>query len=115
MSQNPTTAPTAPSPGPQPVSRVDFAGGFNDLLRPVLEANPRLFEIATLVGVVLVVIGIFLWAKSARRGKLGGASLKPVGGSLILGTILVAPTLIIPILLGAVDILVNIVLTLAGA
>lgn len=106
-------AATAPAPADAAATNeiVDFSGGFENFIRPSVEANPQIFQLLTLIGVALVIFGVFKWMNLSRNGQAVGRSLTPVWGSLIPGVILVAPLFAIPMILGVLDVLVNFVLS----
>ena len=65
-----------------------------------------LFTLLSLVGMLLVAMAIIKWAWDRRRGGGGGGS-GAIIGAVIVGALLSAPNLIIPIVLLIVDVVIN--------
>ncbi|WP_026535764.1 hypothetical protein [Arthrobacter sp. H14] len=105
----PVEAPAAPKG-----TEVDFQSGWGDIWSSVTAGYPGIDETLTLVGVAIVVLSLIQWAWKARTGGAQRQAAKPVWGGLIIGSILAAPALLIPLLLGALDTVVNVAISLMG-
>ena len=67
----------------------------------------RLMTLLSIIGVLIVAAALVKWAWDRRRGMSGGGGSGAVWGSLLVGAVLSAPNLLIPIVLQIFDILVN--------
>lgn len=92
------------------MNKLDLASGWAKAWSVISTGNEKLIAIATVIGILLVVGSIvgYLWER--RRGS--GGNHKSVFGMLAVGAILVAPTVVFPLLLMVVDAIANSVLNL---
>lgn len=90
-----------------PAADVNFAGGWNTLWGAITSGFPQLVQIITVVGVILVLGTLLKWAWDRRRGGGMAQGAQPVWGTLIIGSILMAPTIVMPLLLLIVDGIAN--------
>lgn len=74
----------------------------------------RILNLLSIIGVVLVAFAVVKWAWDRRRGLNGGGS-GAIWGALLIGAILSAPNLLIPIVLQIFDLLVNSISKIWGA
>lgn len=88
--------------------------GWNDLWSSATEGAPGLGRIMMYAGVALIVISLVKWGWQSRGGQGMGKASKPVMGMLLIASILVAPTLVIPLLLGILDWIIAIIVNVAG-
>lgn len=65
-----------------------------------------ILKLLSIVGVLLIAFAFIKWAWDRRRGLNGGGS-GAIWGALLIGAILSAPNLLIPIVLTALDAIVN--------
>lgn len=91
---------------------VDFAGGWNKVWSAVSGVMGQgLANLLTAIGVILIVAAIFKWFWDRRRGGGGGGGT-PLVMAIVIGTILAAPQVVIPIFLKIVDWVANAALNL---
>lgn len=90
-----------------PAADVNFAGGWNTAYSAITSGFPQLMNILTVVGVILVIGTLLKWAWDRRRGGSMAQGAQPVWGVLIIGSILMAPTIVMPLLLLIVDGIAN--------
>lgn len=64
-------------------------------------------KLAAIVGVALVAWALIKWAWDRRRGGGAGGQHQGVMGALLIGAILSAPSVLLPILLTFLDVIVN--------
>jgi hypothetical protein len=93
---------------------VDISGQWNLLWSAVTVGAPQLTGILTAVGALLIIGALVMWVIK-RRTQRGLGDLTAVWGSLIIGAVLLAPPVVIPIILKLVDIIVNIVISLGAS
>lgn len=98
-----------------PAADVNFAGGWNTLWSAITSGFPQLVNIITIVGVILVAGTLAKWAWDRRRGGNLAQGAQPVWGVLIIGALLMAPTVVMPLLLIVVDGIANAGLALIKA
>lgn len=113
------SAPPAPVPAPDalvlpdsPDGRIDLTRGWDATWLSLTEGFPGLGRTLAFVGVAIVVLSLVQWAWASRRGRGQGQAARPVWGALIIGSLLTAPTVIVPLLLGVLSTLINIVISL---
>lgn len=88
--------------------------GWAELWASATEGAPGLSRIMIYAGVALIVVSLFKWGWQSRGGQGMGRASKPVMGMLVIATILVAPTMVIPLLLGILDWIISIIVNVAG-
>lgn len=89
----------------------NLKGGWSKVFSSINSAFPNLLTLLGAVGVIIVVLAIAKYFWDKRRG---GANPANLGWSLAVGGLLAAPALIIPILLGFADAVINAVSNIAG-
>jgi hypothetical protein len=62
----------------------------------------------TFIGTALVVIAVAKWAWDRRRGGGMGQGAQPLWGALIIGGVMLAPTVLLPLALTILDGVANI-------
>lgn len=100
--------------------KIDLAGGWDRLWTSISggEGIAQIANLATVVGVIIVVAAIVKWAWEKRRsgggGGGGGGGGRPDGilWALLVGAILAGPNLILPMFLTVLDTLANAVINL---
>ncbi|MGK3708556.1 hypothetical protein [Arthrobacter sp. IK3] len=114
MNQSP-----APAPAPEPLvlpeapeGKIDLTRGWDAAWASLTDGYPGLGSTLAFIGVAIVVLALFQWAWAARRGRGQGQAAKPVWGVMVIGSLLTAPTVIIPLLLGILSTVINIVFSL---
>lgn len=87
---------------------IDLNGSWSRFWNSITSAAniDRLMTLLSIVGVIIVAAAIVKWSWDRRRGVHAGNS-GAVWGSLLVGAVLSAPNLLIPIVLQIFDILVN--------
>lgn len=91
--------------------KVDLAGGWNNVWGVIKGALGGFAGLLTAVGVIVVVAALVKWLWDKRRGGGGGGSAA-VGWAIAVGSVLAAPGLIIPLILGIFDVVANAVINL---
>ncbi|MCU6481953.1 hypothetical protein [Arthrobacter sp. A2-55] len=113
---NPTPAPTpvvtVPPIGSADGGKIDLQAGWNDLWTSVTTGYPGIGHTMAIIGVGIAVLSLLKWSWNARHGRGHGAAARPVLGGLIIGAILAAPAVVIPLLLGVLSVVANIVVSL---
>lgn len=93
---------------------LNLSGAWDTFWRNISGGNfGQFLTLLAVIGMLIIVAGIvkYLWDK--RRG--GGGNTNALVWTIVVGAVLAAPALIIPILLAAIDIVVNaVVKVLAG-
>ncbi|MCC3299798.1 hypothetical protein [Arthrobacter caoxuetaonis] len=114
MTETPAPAPASePLVLPEtPADKIDLGRGWDAAWASLTDGYPGLGSTLAFVGVAVVVLSLMQWAWAARRGRAQGQAAKPVWGALIIGSLLTAPTVIVPLLLGVLSTLINIVISL---
>lgn len=108
----PAPAPAIPTLPAAPADKIDLGRGWDAAWASLTDGYPGLGSTLAFIGVAIVVLSLIQWAWAARRGRGQGQAAKPVWGALIIGSLLTAPTVIVPLLLGILSTLINIVLSL---
>lgn len=90
---------------------INISDQWNLLWSAVSSGAPALTGILSAVGALLVIGALVMWVIK-RRTQRGLGDLTAVWGSLIIGAVLLAPAVVIPLILKLVDIIVNIVVSL---
>ncbi len=84
---------------------IDLQGGWESFYGSLRDSmGTGLFDLLTGLGAVIVVVAILKWVWDKRRG---GARTQGVAWAILVGSILAAPGLIIPMMLGIVDTVAN--------
>lgn len=92
---------------------MDLVSGWNSLWAAISGGNPKLNTVLAAIGAGIIVFALIKWFIDKRRG--GGVSQGLPWAYLGLGGIFAAPTLIIPIALGIIALILNVVVGLIGA
>lgn len=85
--------------------QVSLKAGWTTLWGSVSSAAPGLTSMLTVIGVALVLIAVIGWIWQRRRG--GGGQSSGMIWTLVVGAVLSAPAVVIPILLTIVDWIIN--------
>lgn len=95
--------------GRQPMNgtRVNLTGGWTLIWGTVSGALGGVGGALTVFGVLLVVLGFGSWLWQKRRGSGGGQGHSGLLWTMLIGALLVTPGVVLPILLTAVDIVLN--------
>jgi hypothetical protein len=87
---------------------IDLAGSWDSLWSAVTAGiGTKLVDLLTIVGVAIVVMALAKWAWDRRRGGGGGGGSSAVWGALLVGALLSAPGVILPIMLQIMDAIAN--------
>ena len=85
---------------------VDLKGGWSTFWGSFNAAmNDQVRSALTIVGVILIVAAVITWIFQKRRGQ--PVQLGRLGWTIAAGAVLAGPDLVIPGLLGVVDLIVN--------
>lgn len=88
--------------------QLDMAGGWNDLWSALTGAfGEGFWDLLTIIGVALVVFSILSYLWQHRRGTNWGSGGAIILGMLIVGAVLMAPGLLIPLFLTLLDFIIN--------
>ena len=93
-------------------TRVNLTGGWTLIWGTVSGALGGVGGALTVFGVLLVVLGFGSWLWQKRRGSGGGQSHSGLLWTMLIGALLVTPGVVLPILLTAVDIVLNAAISL---
>lgn len=85
----------------------NLSGGWNTVWSSLTGGWPGLVTAMTVIGVILVLAAVISWLWSKKRGGSGNAS-QAVIWMLVIGGLLAAPTVLIPLILKLCDFLINI-------
>jgi hypothetical protein len=88
-------------------TRVNLTGGWALIWDTVSGALGGVSGALTVFGVLLVVLGFVSWLWQKRRGSGGGQGHSGLLWTMLIGALLVTPGVVLPILLTAVDIVLN--------
>jgi len=88
-------------------TRVNLTAGWNLIWGTVSGALGGVGGALTVFGVLLVVLGFASWLWQKRRGSGGGQGHSGLLWTMLIGALLVTPGVVLPILLTAVDIVLN--------
>lgn len=88
---------------------VNLKGSWDSFWNAVEGQAGPILTLASIFGCVIVVAAIVKWAWDRRRGG-GGGNSGAVWGALLVGCILAAPGVLIPIVLGFLDVVANAVI-----
>lgn len=86
---------------------TDFSGGWDTFWSTLTGAVPGLETLMNILGVILVVLSLFGYFWQHRKGTNWPGGTQSIVGSLILGSLLLAPAVVFPILLGLADWLIS--------
>jgi hypothetical protein len=98
----------------QAASNIDIASQWGTLWAAVTSGAPGITNILMAVGALLVIGSLVMWAIK-RRTQRGLGDMTAVWGSLLIGALLLAPSVVIPIVLKLIDIIANIVVSLGAS
>jgi len=65
-----------------------------------------------IIGVGIAVLSLLKWSWNVRHGRGHATAARPVLGGLIIGAVLAAPAVVIPLLLGVLSVVANIAVSL---
>lgn len=82
---------------------TDFRGGFDNFWSTLTSSVPGLTTVMNIIGIILVVFAIISYLWQHRRGTNWSGGTQIITGSLVVGGALMAPGLILPLILGAFD------------
>lgn len=95
---------------------VNLAGGWNTLWSAISTViGGQIMLILTIIGVIMVVFAIGKYFFDKRRGGSAGQGLGVVLWTLVFGSILAAPQVIIPLLLTILDLVINAIIAIVRA
>src|SRR6476661_5346271 len=97
---------------PMDDGRVNLAAGWAVVWSTISTVLGGVGGALTVFGTLLVVVGFVSWLWQKRRGSGGGQGQSGLGWTILIGALLVTPGVVLPILLTAVDIVLNAGITL---
>lgn len=89
---------------------VDLAGSWETFMAAIEGSAGPILKLLGVIGVLVVVLAIVKWAWDRRRGQGGfggGQSSGAIWGALLVGALLSAPTVVIPLVLEIFDVIAN--------
>lgn len=88
---------------------IDLSASWDTFWTAVSGPAGPILSLLSVVGVLLVVMALVKWAWDRRRGGGGGMGQQSsaVWGALLVGSILSAPNILIPMLLLVMDVIAN--------
>ena len=92
-------------------TKVNLAGGWTIIWGTISGSLRGITGALTVFGTLLVVVGFASWLWQKRRGG-GGQGHSGLLWTVLIGTLLVTPGVVLPILLTAVDLVLNAGITL---
>lgn len=90
-----------------PMADVNLKGSWSTFWTAISSGFSGLNTMLSIVGVALVAIAIFKWVWDRRR-QGGAGNHQPLWGALLVGALLCAPTVLMPLLLTVMDAVGNI-------
>jgi len=90
-----------------PMADVNLKGSWSNFWGAITAGFPLITSMMSFVGVALVVIAVAKWVWERRR-QGGAGNHQPLWGALLVGALLVAPTVLLPLLLTILDGVANI-------
>jgi hypothetical protein len=93
-------------------TRINLAGGWTIIWGAISSALGGVGGALTVIGTLVVVLGFVSWLWQKRRGTGGGQGHSGLLWTIAIGAMLVTPGVVLPILLTAVDIVLNACITL---
>lgn len=85
---------------------VNLTGAWNQLWDAV-PGDAGFWNIITVIGIMMVVFSLLSYLWQHRRGTGWGNGYQVIIGMLIIGAVMMAPSLIIPLLLNIVDFFID--------
>lgn len=85
---------------------VDLSGAWESFWS-ALPGDSGVWNILTVIGVALVVFALLSYLWQHRRGTGWGNGFQIIVGMLIVGGVMMAPSLLIPLFLNILDFLIN--------
>lgn len=93
-------------------NKIDFGGSWGKVWAAVESGFPGISLMLTSVGMILVVFALAKYAWDRRRG---GGNASPLWNTLIIGALLLLPTVVIPLALLLLSGIANIVVKVVQA
>lgn len=87
---------------------VNFKDSWSTVWSALTSGWPGLTTAMSVIGVVLVVVAVISWAWARRKGGNMSQGSDKIVGALIIGGLLSAPGLLIPLVLQILDWIINI-------
>lgn len=88
---------------------VDLGGSWEQFWNAVQGQAGPILDLLGVIGVLMVVLAVVKWAWDRRRGQGGGYGQQSnaIWGALLIGSILSAPGIVLPIVLYMFDVIAN--------
>lgn len=98
-----------------PMGEVNLKGSWSSFWGAITGGFTGVTALLSFVGTALIVIAVAKWAWERRRGGSMAQGAQPLWGALIIGCLMIAPTVIMPLLLTILDAIANIGVSLFKA
>lgn len=92
-----------------------FQQAYYEHLHDMFESNPQITEVLTIVGICLV--GLQCWTfiyQISKRGIKGALMFSPLIGGILLSTMLIMPTVMMPFMLSIIDWFLGLIAAVIG-
>lgn len=91
--------------------KIDLTSGWNNLWGAISGVSPEFWMAMTMIGVGLIIFATAKWAFEKYTGR-GGQGGKTIMWALVVGCLLAAPAVLIPLVLGVFELIISLVLSL---
>ena len=95
-------------------NKVDLTSGWNKLWSAISGVAPEFWVALTMIGVGLIIFATGKWALEKYTGR-GGQGGKTIMWALVVGCLLAAPAVLIPLMLGIFELIISLVVSLFDA
>ncbi|AZZ54994.1 hypothetical protein [Rathayibacter iranicus] len=91
------------------MEKINLAAGWEALWRTITSNTTGLNEALTVIGVVVLLVGVIPWAWQKRKGGGGGGALSGFPWwSVIIAAVFAGPVVVIPLILNLVSVIINV-------
>ena len=90
-----------------------FREAYYEWLEPVLHDNAGLTSVLTIVGICLIAFQVVvLFRTLSKKGIVGALLAPPLLGGILMSLMLIAPTVVMPMMLGGVDTVIGVLVSI---